>query len=343
MIGVFGAGALGSVIVGKLTQKGHVIQALAREPSVEKINEDGLKIIGLENFRSNPKYTSKVKEISDWKIVLLTVKPNQTEESAKTMAKYLHPDAIIVSIQNGVRNKEIISSYCDNEIIQGSAWWSATQITTNEILWYTKTRQFLESDLKMEQSSLIQLLSKVVPTEIPLDFESLMWSKLIINLLNVPHALTNSPYLYGFKDPALRTLVLASINEGIIKCQENDIEIMPSLIEPFIENLKQSQNEVISWISTQSINETMIHYVSTHKSILDGKKSDIDYLTGEIVSLGKPDSTPINSFLMDEAQKMDHLNEKKKRIDYYSPSSLLEKLEEKVGSDYLNDLLNHQL
>ncbi|MHA1910732.1 MAG: ketopantoate reductase family protein [Candidatus Kariarchaeaceae archaeon] len=342
MIGVFGAGALGSVIVGKLTHLGYEVQALARGSSVEKINENGLEIKGLENFRSTPKYTSKEKEISDWDIVLLTVKPNQTEEAAKIMSRYLQSNAIIVSIQNGVRNKEIISSHCDNEIIRGSAWWSATQLTTNEILWYTKTRQYLESDIKIDQSSLCQLLSKVVPTDFSVKFEAIMWSKLIINLLNAPHALTNSPYLLGFKDPALRTVVIASINEGIKICQENGIKIMQSLIEPFIANIKRSQKEVISWISTQPINENMRHYVSTHKSILDGKKSDIDYLTGEVVSLGKPHTTPINSFILNEVQKMDHLNERKKRIEYYTPTSLLEKLEEKVGSDYISGLLRHQ-
>jgi 2-dehydropantoate 2-reductase len=343
MIGIFGAGALGSVIIGKLTQKGYKLQALAREPSVEMINKNGLKIIGLEIFRSAPKFTSDETEISDWDIALLTVKPNQTEESAKIMSKYLRSDAIIVSMQNGVRNKEIIASYCENEIIRGSAWWSATQLTTNEILWYSRTRQYLESDVKINQSSLSQLLSEVIPTELSTKFESVMWSKLIINLLNAPHTLTNSPYHFGFKDKALRTVVIATINEGIKKCQENDIEIMSSLVKPFIKNIKRSQKEVTSWLSTHPVSENMKHYVSTHKSILDGKKSDIDYLTGEVVGLGKPQRTPINSFLLNEVQKMDLLNVKKKKIEYYTPSSLLEKLHEEVGSDYFNDLLNYQL
>jgi len=138
MIGIFGAGALGSVIAGKLAKNGHDVQALARESSVEMVNKDGLKIVGLENFKSTPKYTSNEKEISNWDIVLLTVKPNQTEESAKIMSKYLSSNAIIVSMQNGVKNKEIIASHCDNEVIRGSAWWSATQLKSNETLWCTQ-------------------------------------------------------------------------------------------------------------------------------------------------------------------------------------------------------------
>ena len=154
--------------------------------------------------------------------------------------------------------------------------------------------------------------------------------------------MTNSPYFYGFKDQAFRTLVIVSITEGIRKCQESDIEVMPSLIEPFLKNIKRSQEEIISWISNQPDYEHMKHYVSTHKTILDGKKSDIDYLTGEVVNLGKPDTTPVNSFFLNEVQKMDLLNTKKNKIEYYSPSLLLEKLEKKVGTNYLTDLMGHQ-
>ena len=176
-----------------------------------------------------------------------------------------------------------------------------------------------------------------------MEFESIMWSKLIINLLNAPHALTNSPYHHSFTNEAFRALVVAAIKEGIRICHENHVGLKSSLITPFLENLHQSQEEIEEWISNHPVNVDLKHYVSTHKSILEGKRSDIEYLTGEIVNLGNRFSTLVNSFLLDEVRKMDLLNAKKERIEYYTPSSLLEKLQEKIDTNYLLDQLNYQL
>src|SRR5271154_2009863 len=108
-IAVVGAGAVGCYFGGMLARAGAPVALIGRAPHVEAINRDGLFIDSV-NFEEHVRVSAStdLAAVRDARLVLFSVKTVDTEGTAKLLAPYLAPDAIVVSLQNGVDNAERI-------------------------------------------------------------------------------------------------------------------------------------------------------------------------------------------------------------------------------------------
>ena len=104
-VAVVGAGAVGCFFGGLLAKAGLSVTLIARPAHVQAIRKDGL-FIDSQGFKGSipVNATESIADIADAQIVLLSVKSTDTNFTAKMMAPYLHPDARILSLQNGVDN-----------------------------------------------------------------------------------------------------------------------------------------------------------------------------------------------------------------------------------------------
>src|SRR5215469_7246818 len=110
-IAVMGAGAVGCYFGGMLARAGLAVTLIARQAHRDAIDRDGLTI---ESFRFARPENVRVETAADAKgvqgaaVVLFCVKTVDTEATAKEIAPHLAPDAVMVSMQNGVDNVERI-------------------------------------------------------------------------------------------------------------------------------------------------------------------------------------------------------------------------------------------
>src|SRR5262245_34043383 len=106
---VFGAGAVGGVVGGRLAQHGHEVILIARRPQCEAIREHGLRIetSGGSSVIHVPtvEHPSEIRWNPD-DIVLLTVK---TQDAARALEDLAAAEAnvSVVCMQNGVENERI--------------------------------------------------------------------------------------------------------------------------------------------------------------------------------------------------------------------------------------------
>ena len=129
-IAVVGAGAVGSFFGAMLARAGHRVTLIGRPAHVQAIESHGLQLDlahapGVETVHMAATTDLAVLRKAD--LVLFCVKSTDTVTVAHNMAAYLAPQAIIMSLQNGVENAALIASELPNPVIP-SVVYVATEI-----------------------------------------------------------------------------------------------------------------------------------------------------------------------------------------------------------------------
>jgi 2-dehydropantoate 2-reductase len=106
-IAVVGAGAVGGYFGGMFARAGAPVVFVGRRHFAEAVKSNGLildKSEGRERIRARA--TTEMSAIRDCSLILFCVKANDTSDTAKQMAPFLRPDAMVVCLQNGVDNAD---------------------------------------------------------------------------------------------------------------------------------------------------------------------------------------------------------------------------------------------
>lgn len=110
-ITIIGAGAMGCLFGGLLTEHGQDVRLLdVRKEQVDTLNEHGLIIVreGKKRVVQVPA-TADPTEILGTELALIFVKHAQTEAAARTAACLLKKDGYALTLQNGMGNAEILA------------------------------------------------------------------------------------------------------------------------------------------------------------------------------------------------------------------------------------------
>ncbi|TIW38952.1 MAG: 2-dehydropantoate 2-reductase, partial [Mesorhizobium sp.] len=111
-IAIAGAGSIGCYVGGCLALAGRKVALLARPRVEAALRKDGLRVSDLDcrDRRIAPAALSVTADpaeaLGGADIVLVTVKSGATEEMAALVAAHASPEAVVVSLQNGVDNAE---------------------------------------------------------------------------------------------------------------------------------------------------------------------------------------------------------------------------------------------
>jgi len=121
-IGVAGAGAVGSIFGGFLSNAGNEVTFLARGTHFQAMKESGLTLESTKGtYKISEKFTDIVSGLSDVDVVLFCFKSNDTQQMALELKRVIKSEAVIVTLQNGVDNEEILSTVFGKERIISAA------------------------------------------------------------------------------------------------------------------------------------------------------------------------------------------------------------------------------
>ena len=100
---IYGAGAVGGLIAGRLAQAGHEVSVVARGAQLTAIRKDGLRILHEEKQTvANLKAHSNPASLGPQDYVIVAVKGQSLPEVAAAIAPLLGPGTSIVTAMNGV-------------------------------------------------------------------------------------------------------------------------------------------------------------------------------------------------------------------------------------------------
>lgn len=100
---IFGAGAIGGVIAGKLARSGAAVSVVARGETLHAIKSNGLTVrTGSESFTVPVPATDRPEELGPQDVVVLSVKEHQLAPAMAGLAPLLGPDTAIVPPTTGI-------------------------------------------------------------------------------------------------------------------------------------------------------------------------------------------------------------------------------------------------
>jgi 2-dehydropantoate 2-reductase len=305
-IAVFGAGAVGCFYGARLAQAGAQVTLIARPAHVEAIARDGLAFESGGQTVQVPIDASATPEpLRDADLILLCVKTLDTEAAAREIASLARPEAIVVSMQNGVDNVERIAAASGIDALAAVVYVAASMPAAGHL------RHAGRGDLILGEygpaptgatrlANRARLVAGVferagVACPVSDDVRGALWGKLVVNCAYNPlSALGEVRYGVMVGDESTRGLMHAVVAECLAVARSDGVRLTP------LETLYQ---DVIA------VGHAMAPATSsTQQDLARGKLTEIDSLNGYVVrrgqALGVP--TPVNSTL----QALVHLREK---------------------------------
>jgi 2-dehydropantoate 2-reductase len=299
---IYGAGAIGSVLGGFLHKIGRPVTFVGRGEHFQAISKRGLHVTGIwgEHFvpASEVQTLSQKKPIKQFPVVLLSVKSKDTEASAKEAAPFLQDGGIMVSMQNGLNNWEIIAREVGEGRIVGARVIFGSEIVkpgeasvtvnADDVLLGEPFLPVNRIALETLQQDLYRsgIPSRIVSTE---EIWAAIWGKVLYNSsLNPLGALLEVPYGDLGKNEETREIIRIVIAEIFSVIRAKGVKV------PY-----RDADDDYHYLLDKQLPPTVDHRASMLQDIEIGRKTEIDALNGAISQYAKKHGikTPYNDIL----------------------------------------------
>ena len=240
-IAVVGAGAMGSLFGALLADAGNVVWLYdIWSEHVRAINEKGLKVDREgKTLTVKIKATENPKEIKTVELVIIFVKSTQTRSAAETARSLIDPKGVVMTLQNGMGNTDIIAEFVPPvQILAGTTSHGATLLGPGHIrhagLGSTTIGAWADSKQGLEQA---QKYSKFfnkagIETEAVEDVRRIVWNKLLINVgINAITALTAIKNGQILDLEVTKALSCAAVREAIKVARAKDVDVLENAVD----------------------------------------------------------------------------------------------------------------
>jgi len=283
---VLGAGAVGCYFGGMLARARHDVTLIARPTRADAINRLGLEM-DCKSFQEvvTLKASSDISSLADADLVLLSVKSLDTEKTVREIESLLPSKAVILSLQNGVANVDIASKIISNSVYPAVVYVASGMVGDRTVKHHGRGELYIGS-IRNQSPEDPQNLAEIstlfedsdVPCPISSNIKREMWLKFLVNCtFNAISGIGQISYGEMVKFPEILKLVDDITKEFLVISSSEGVEI--SYAEA------QQANQLIA--------TTMVTQVSsTAQDLAKKKKTEIDFLNGYIVELGKRYGVP---------------------------------------------------
>ena len=289
-VAVVGAGAVGGYFGGMLARAGAPVVMIGRAPFVEVVTKNGLLLDTL-HFRESIRVqaATELEAARGAEVVLFCVKTTDTAATARDLAPLLSPQAIIISMQNGVDNAEQIRAASGIDAL-GAVVYVAASVPQPGTVKHVGRGDLVIGPHNATTERIAALFEHAkVPCRISNNIEGELWTKLTWNCaLNAISALGRAKYGQIAASEDARKLVAEIVDEVLAVARAANIH------PPGLEDPKAALAGAIKVAGQMS--EALS---STAQDILRNKRTEIDSLNGYISRRGAQHGvpTPVNHAL----------------------------------------------
>jgi 2-dehydropantoate 2-reductase len=294
-VAVVGAGAVGGFFGGMLARAGAAVTLIGRPSHVEVWKRGGLFIDGVNFQETIPVDASTdIDACRDAELVLFSVKTRDTEATARALAPHLHPDAIVVSLQNGVDNVERMRAVAGLDPVAAVVYVASTMPGPGRIT-HGGRGDLIIGDLPGRSApSRGNQIARVaawfetagVPCRIAVNIEADLWAKLITNVaLNAISAVVQATYGDIVNVPESREMIRRLVDECVAVAGAAGVPLPDMDFGDSVLRFAEAVGPV---------------YSSTAQDLAKGRLTEIDTLNGFIVQRGRERRvpTPVNHALL---------------------------------------------
>ena len=284
---ILGAGAVGCYFGGMLARAGHDVTLIGRSGRVQAINEFGLEM-DCKSFQElvSIRASDDLSVLEDADLVLLSVKSLDTEKTIKAIASIVPSHAVILSLQNGVANVDIATQWISNSVYAAVVYVATGMLGQRTMKHHGRGELYvgtLQPAKEWDQENLAAICKLFegagVPCSIAQHIKKDMWLKFLVNCTY--NAISG----------------IGQITYGEMVRVPEIIQQIEHITEEFLavaraEGVFISEAEALE--ANTLIASTMVtQRSSTAQDLARGKKTEIDFLNGHILELGKKHGIPV--------------------------------------------------
>jgi 2-dehydropantoate 2-reductase len=290
---VLGAGAIGSIFGALLSGKNDVT-IIGNEAHMHAVGLNGLTISGEMEGNFHLKAKTEITDVLEETLIILTTKAYDSEDAVERIVKLLRRDTVILVLQNGLGNEEIVKHAVQNraKVLRGITSMAAEFFNPGKVrFWGGKT--IIEQDLAAE-SIVTMFKASGLDAETRENFKAELWKKLIANcvinpltaIFQVRNCEILADSLLNVRHQIMREAVAVGKTEGLA---------FPAGFE------KQVDKEITFYSN----------FSSMCQDIMKKRRTEIDFLNGKIVELGRKSNvpTPVNETLVHFVKFLEEKNE----------------------------------
>jgi len=289
-VAVIGAGAVGGYFGAMLARAGVPTVLIGRAAFVDAVRRAGLRIDSYQFQETvHPEVSTELTAARDAELVLFCVKTTDTAVASKELANVLKPDAIVVSMQNGVNNVEEIRAASGIEALAAVVYVAASVPAPGMVKHLGRGDLVIGPRNKKTERVAEIFADAQVPCVISGNMEGELWKKLVWNsALNAISALGRVTYGEIAASEDAKKVVEAVVYETLAVARAKGVEI-PGLEDP-----------ASAIAGSFKIAEQMRGMrSSTAQDLARDKYTEIDSLNGFVARLGAKLRviTPVNHAL----------------------------------------------
>jgi 2-dehydropantoate 2-reductase len=220
-IGIIGAGAIGCYVGGRLAAN-HATEVtlIGRRALVDSVARHGLTLREFDRDEYLDAAMVRVEEdaraLSSCDVVFCCVKSGATAEAAKILASVLEPATVVVSLQNGLRNPDVLrTALPGNPVLPAVVDFNV--IVHEGAVFQRTTSGLLMIETRPEgqdQSWVDALRASGIGVEEARPIAPELWTKLLVNLNNAVGALSGAPTRDMVLSRGYRRVIARLLEEG---------------------------------------------------------------------------------------------------------------------------------
>ena len=284
-VAVMGAGAVGCYYGAMLARAGHEVVLIGWPSHVEAVCANGLRL-ETKSFDEQVKLDASTEAgaVRGAHLVLFCVKSTDTESAAAQIKPHLSPDALVLTLQNGVDNDERVRSVLPSNDVAAAVVYVATEMAGPGHVKHHGRGELVIAPSRSSQQVAQHLAAAGVPTQISDNVRGSLWAKLVLNCAyNALSAIAQLPYGELVKGQGVAEVIRDVVAECLAVAKAEGVAI-PGDTDAAVRGIAQTMPS---------------QYSSTAQDLARGKPSEIDHLNGFVVrrgeALGVP--TPANRVL----------------------------------------------
>lgn len=294
---IVGAGAIGNYMGVQLRKSGHDIVFLGSPRVVAAVKHAGLTL----QYPQQPLewvaatellFTADPAVCNGADLLLITAKGGNTAILAEQIQPHLAPHTILLTLQNGINNANVLGkAFPHHPVLAGMVTFNVVEINAHTFRLTTSGEIYLQ---KSSPSLLDVFIGSGLTVKEATNIQGMLWSKLLLNLINPLNALSGKSLKQNLEDHAFRLRWATCMQEGLAVLKAAGIT--PAKVTPLPPHWLPFMVSLPNWIYlvlAKNMTDMDPDAKSSMAQDIDKKQqTEIDYLTGELIQLGKKTGVP---------------------------------------------------
>jgi 2-dehydropantoate 2-reductase len=290
---VAGAGAIGCFTGGLLAAAGRDVTLLARPRVIDEVAAHGLTVTdyaGL-NRAASPALSDDPAVLARADVILVTVKSGATETIAQEIAAHADAAAVVVSLQNGLKNAETLRRLLPERDVRAGMVPFNVVPKGGGVFHRASSGDIVIAAGPRDIAAVLDVPD--LPVTASDEIEAIQWGKLVINLNNAVNALSGLTLERQLLDRDWRRVMAAQMAEAVRVLRRAGIRARPTTPVPMaaVPHILRLPTPLFRRIAAQMLTVDPEARASMSHDLAAGRRTEVDDLQGEIVARAKAAGT----------------------------------------------------